>query len=371
MLTFQTHCPGNGVQFTSPFVAIWYSLFSSKSPWLNAFQASLSSPLATKEKGVALIFWTILSRISIETFDQFHPSPELTSFTLRFSSSQVSGPSIKLFMGPSIAQLSFQKFSLLSRPKIHLVPFLKIFSPLPMAAHTLELGSLFGFLAISLLLVKYLLFSTFVHKASFSVWKHQLSLANRNGFLPLVKWIPSPPSSFAFAIYFQPTQWTFFLVSKETHRKFLLTRSIFSNSLARRSLHCITYTRILAEDVWTKTVLPTKDKRLAFHLTSLCLTLSNTKLKSWLLQPLGLMGNPRYLPRFEVDWKPKMSHRDSQVSLSALGEKNTLYLVALTVYLDLLQNSSSTSLIAEKFAASAFVKNTRSSVRKQSHSLKF
>ena len=38
------------------------------------------------------------------------------------------------------------------------------------------------------------------------------------------------------------------------------------------------------------------ERRLAFHPANLLFTISNTKLKSWLLPPLCLMGNPRYFP---------------------------------------------------------------------------
>ena len=138
---------------------------------------------------------------------------------------------------------------------------------------------------------------------------------------------------------------------------------MLSKSLAGRALHCIIYAGMVEEDAWTRIVLPAKDNRLAFQPTSFYLTLSRTKLKSWLLDPRCIIGKPRYLPRLGVEENPKMSQRASRVSLSTLGEKNTLYLASLIDWLDLIQNTSKASLIAEQLLPSALAKSTRSSAK--------
>ena len=75
------------------------------------------------------------------------------------------------------------------------------------------------------------------------------------------------------------------------------------------------------------------------------------------------MGNPRYLPRDAVEANPRISHNDSLVSLSTLGEKYTLDLVMLTDCPDMLQNSSRTSLIIAHSLPSAFPNRTKSSAK--------
>ena len=92
-------------------------------------------------------------------------------------------------------------------------------------------------------------------------------------------------------------------------------------------MHCITYAGMVEEEAWTRIVLLAKERRLAFQPASFCLTLSRTKLKSWLLDLWCLIGNPKYLPRLGVEENPRISHKDSLVSLSTFGEKKTLDLV--------------------------------------------
>ena len=143
-----------------------------------------------------------LSSLGMGIFYQSHPSAETTSFTLRFSSSIDNGPCTKLLIGPTLNQLSCQKLNSLSLPTIQLTHFRKISSPFLIANHTLEQGSFVGFVAFNLSLVQYLLFNTLLHNASFSILKHQLSLARRERYLPLAVCRPSPPSLLGRVIFY-------------------------------------------------------------------------------------------------------------------------------------------------------------------------
>ena len=94
-----------------------------------------------------------------------------------------------------------------------------------MALQIWEQDSLSILTAFNLLLLQYILFSTLTHKASSSVWNLQFNLSRSAVFLPLASCKPSPPSSFDFVTFCEPTQWIFLVVSNEPHKKFLLTRS--------------------------------------------------------------------------------------------------------------------------------------------------
>ena len=176
----------------------------------------------------------------MDIFYQFHLSAETTSFTLRFSSSIEKGTCTKLLIGPTLHQLSCQKLNSLSLPITQLTPFRKISSPSLILDHTLEQGSFVGFVAFNLCLMQYLLFNTLLHNASFSILKHQLSLAGIEKFLPLAVSRPSPPSLLGRVIFCHPTQCIFLTDFKEPHKKFLLTLSMLSRSLPRKALHCMT-----------------------------------------------------------------------------------------------------------------------------------
>ena len=108
---------------------------------------------------------------------------------------------------------------------------------------------------------------------------------------------------------------------------------------------------------------PAKESMFAFQPASFCFTLSKTKLYSWEEDPGCLIGIPRYLPSEGVEAKPRISLKDSLVSLSTLGEKYTLDFASLIVCPDMLQNSSKTSLMAEQLVLSAFANKTKSSAK--------
>ena len=75
------------------------------------------------------------------------------------------------------------------------------------------------------------------------------------------------------------------------------------------------------------------------------------------------MGNPGYLPREAMEANPRISHNDSLVSLSTLGEKYTIDLVMLNNCPNMLQNSSRTSLITAQSLPYAFPNKTKSSTK--------
>ena len=112
-----------------------------------------------------------------------------------------------------------------------------------------------------------------------------------------------------------------------------------------------------------RTALPAKDKRLAFQPTNFCLIHSNTKFRSSLVVPQCFMGKPRYFPRFGVEQKPRISHKDSLVSTSTFGEKKTLDLLSLMDYQDLAQKSSRTSRIVEQLTWSSLANRTKTSAK--------
>ena len=112
-----------------------------------------------------------------------------------------------------------------------------------------------------------------------------------------------------------------------------------------------------------RTTLPAKDKRLAFQLANFCLTLSNTKLRSSLLVPRCFNRKPRYFPRFGVDRKPRISHKDSLVSTFTFREKKTLDLLSLMDCPNLAQKLSRTSRIVEQLTRSTLAKRTKSSAK--------
>lgn len=69
------------------------------------------------------------------------------------------------------------------------------------------------------------------------------------------------------------------------------------------------------------------------------------------------MGMPRYLPRDGEEVNLRISHRDCLVYLSTLGEKYTLDLTSLIIWLERLQNSLRTSLMVEQLIWFALAKN--------------
>lgn len=141
-------------------------------------------------------------------------------------------------------------------------------------------------------------------------------------FLPFVVCRPSPPSLLGCVIFCQPIQCIFLSIQRNPTENSYSLYQCYQGAYPRE--HCIIYTGIVKEDAWTRIVLPTKGNRLAFQPASFCLTLSRTKLKSWLLDPQCLIGKPRYLPRLGVEENPKMSQKASRVSLSTLGEKKKI-----------------------------------------------
>ena len=111
------------------------------------------------------------------------------------------------------------------------------------------------------------------------------------------------------------------------------------------------------------TVRPASESKLAFHLASLFFTLSRIKLKYCEEEPVCLIGKPRYFLREGVDRNPRMSQKDSLLSLSTLGEKKTLDLASFIVCPKRLQKSSNTFLIMEQLVASALAKRTKLSAK--------
>ena len=85
-----------------------------------------------------------------------------------------------------LVQVSVQKFKVLSRPEFHLIPLLKVSSPILTPLQVGEEGSLASGLELIHLLVQYFFLRTRTQRASISVWNLQLSLANKAVFLPLV-----------------------------------------------------------------------------------------------------------------------------------------------------------------------------------------
>ena len=85
-----------------------------------------------------------------------------------------------------LVQVSVQKFKVLSRPGFHLIPLLKVSSPILTPLQVGEEGSLASGLELIHLLVQYFFLRTRTQRASISVWNLQLSLANKAVFLPLV-----------------------------------------------------------------------------------------------------------------------------------------------------------------------------------------
>ena len=193
---------------------------------------------------------------------------ETTSLNFKSSSPCQRGTWIKFLREPSLDQQSNQNFRLLSLPGIHLMPFPKMPTPLFMVAHTLEQGNLFWFLELILYLVQYLLFNFLAHRVCPSEWNLQFNLASNDRFLPLAVCKPSPPSLLGFVILFHSTQCIFLSTSKEPQRKLRLTLLMLSRILFGKALHCITYAEIVEEEAWTRTALPAKDNRLAFHPTN-------------------------------------------------------------------------------------------------------
>ena len=118
---------------------------------------------------------------------------------------------MRLLIGLSLNHLSCQKDSSLSLLAIHLIPFLNIGLPFLRAAHVGEQD--LGLGRGCLRLLEYLWERTLTQRESFSWWKSQLSLASKAVFLSLADWRLSPPSFFGFVIFFQPTKWSFFLLS--------------------------------------------------------------------------------------------------------------------------------------------------------------
>ena len=115
----------------------------------------------------------------------------------------------------------------------------------------------------------------------------------------------------------------------------------------------------------TKTALPTKERRFAYQFESFCFPRSKTKLKSLAEGPECLMGMPRYFPIFGVDWKPKILHRETLMSLSTFGENYTLDFTSLTICPNRSQNSFNTSRTMVQFAWSALANSTKSSAKKR------
>ena len=196
--------------------------------------------------------------------DVSHPFMEITSLNFRSSPCR-KGPWIRFLREPSLDQQSNQNFRLLSLPGIHLMPFSKMSTPLFMVTHTLEQGSLFWFLELILCLVQYLLFNTLAHRVCPSERNLQFNLASKDRFLPLAMCKPSPPSLLSFVILFHSTQCIFLSTSKEPQRKLRLTLLMLSRILFGKALHWIKYAGIVEKEAWTRTALPTKDNRLAFH----------------------------------------------------------------------------------------------------------
>ena len=211
---FQTQFPLKashwGVSWVSQ--ARLYASLRSNSPLGDDAQEIQSTPEAAMGIGVALIFWLK----GIGKTKKRPPPPNSRSYAVKHSWGVESlflwkGPAIRLLIDLSLNHLSCQKDSSLSLLSIHLIPFLNIGSPFLRATYVGEQD--LGLGKGCLRLLEYLWERTLTQRESFSWWKRQLSLANKAEFLSLADWRPSPPSFFGFVIFFQPTKWSFFLLS--------------------------------------------------------------------------------------------------------------------------------------------------------------
>lgn len=110
----------------------------SKFPLGEDDQIMWSEFSTEKVMGVALIFESSLSGKEKEQPCQSQPEKPVISFKVMASSPLFRGPSISPLRVPLSSHLSYQKDSRLSFPTIHLEPFLKIASPLRIAAQVVE-----------------------------------------------------------------------------------------------------------------------------------------------------------------------------------------------------------------------------------------
>ena len=134
-------------------------------------------------------------------------------------SSLVKGPWTKFLIGPWEDQLSIQNLRSLSFPMTHFVPALKTSWPFLIPFQTWEQGSLSLLTELILRWVQYLFLRTLAHKVSFSEWNLQLSLANKETFLPFAICHPKPSSYLVLVTFCQPTQCIFLAASAEPHKK--------------------------------------------------------------------------------------------------------------------------------------------------------
>ena len=106
--------------------------------------ANLSLHLPTRDTGMA---WSINLQSkgnSKGILFQSHLVSYLTSLTSSMEATWVRGPWISRRRGPFFVQLLYQKFSLLSLPIIHILPFVRTSLPFLIAAQIREHGSLFA-----------------------------------------------------------------------------------------------------------------------------------------------------------------------------------------------------------------------------------
>ena len=188
---------------------------------------------------VALITANRLAGKMKESFCQCHLLKLVTSFKLVLSSPWLRGPKMRLHNGPLPSHLSFQKDRWLSLLTTHLDPLLNIASPFLIVDQILKQDRGLRWAFVTFLATLYLWFRTLAHKEFVSVFNRQLRLAKRATFLALAACKPRPPSVLGVAIFFQVTNWSFFLLSVDPYRKSRLSLSTLWSTLEGRATHCI------------------------------------------------------------------------------------------------------------------------------------
>ena len=114
----------------------------------------------------------------------------------------VNGPSISSLKACLRIQLPFQTLFLELFPTPYQIPLENTGKPTLIAFQLEEEGRPSGLLELILIFEQYFVNSTRAHKASFSCYMRQLSLANKATFLALADWIPTQPFSLGLYLFY-------------------------------------------------------------------------------------------------------------------------------------------------------------------------